>query len=118
MPRKKSDKKVPFEKLRWQLDPVTLPFETTEDLEPLKEIIGQKRAVEAFRFGMGMNKPGYNVFVTGVSGSGRMSTVKKLLEEMSKENAKVPDDVSYVNNFKHPEAPILLRHRAGVGKEF
>ena len=42
MPRKKSDKKVPFEKLRWRLDPATLPFETTEDLEPLKEIIGQK----------------------------------------------------------------------------
>ncbi len=84
MPRKKPDKEVPLEKLRWRLDPVTLPFETTEDLEPLKEIIGQKRGVEAFRFGMGINKPGYNVFVTGAPGSGRMSTVRKLLQELSK----------------------------------
>jgi hypothetical protein len=61
MPRKKPDKEVPFEKLRWSLDPATLPFETTDDLKPLKEIIGQNRAVEAFRFGMGIDKPGYNV---------------------------------------------------------
>ena len=84
MPRKKSVNEVPVDKLRWRLDPATLSFETTEDLKPLKEIIGQKRGVEAFRFGMGMDKPGYNVFVTGTSGTGRMSTVKKLLEEMTK----------------------------------
>ena len=83
MPRKKSEKEVPIEKLRWRLDPATLPFKTTEDLKPLKEIIGQRRGVEAFRFGMGMNKPGYNVFVTGAPGTGRMAAVRKLLEEMS-----------------------------------
>ncbi len=77
MPRKKPVKTVPVDKLRWRLDPATLSFETTEDLKPLKEIIGQKRGVEAFRFGMGIDKPGYNVFVTGTSGTGRMSTVKK-----------------------------------------
>jgi len=69
MPRRKSDKEVPVEKLRWRLNPATLPFKTTEDLDPLKEIIGQSRAVEAFRFGMGINKPGYNVFV-GKNGDG------------------------------------------------
>ena len=35
MPRKKPDKEVALEKLRWRLDPATLPFETTEDLKPL-----------------------------------------------------------------------------------
>ncbi|OPX36522.1 MAG: hypothetical protein B1H13_14360 [Desulfobacteraceae bacterium 4484_190.3] len=64
MPRKKKSDGIPVEKLRWRLDPATLPFETTRDLEPLKEIVGQERGVEAFRFGMGMNKSGYNVFVT------------------------------------------------------
>jgi len=58
MPRKKSVNEVPVDKLRWRLDPATLSFETTEDLKPLKEIIGQKRGVEAFRFGMGIDKPG------------------------------------------------------------
>ncbi len=109
MPRKKSDKSVPIEKLRWRIDQATLPFETTEDLEPLKEIIGQKRGVEAFRFGMGINKPGYNVFVTGEAGTGRMATVRKLLEEISRGKSVVPDDLCYVNNSKNPEAPILLR---------
>ena len=41
MPRKKSDKDVPIDQLRWRLDPATLPFESTEDLKPLREIIGQ-----------------------------------------------------------------------------
>ncbi len=118
MAAKKSDKEVPFEKLRWRLDPATLPFKTTEDLSPLREIIGQDRGVEAFKFGMGINKPGYNVFVTGIANTGRLSTVRKLLEEISKKDGKVPDDLCYVNNFKNTEAPILLRLKAGMGQKF
>ena len=118
MPRKKSDKSVPVDKLRWRLDLSTLPFETTEDLKPLKEIIGQKRGIEAFRFGMGINIPGYNVFVTGTSGTGRMATVRRLLEEMSQKEGRLPDDLCYVNNFKNPEAPVLLRFKAGTGAKF
>ncbi len=118
MPIKKSDKEVPVEKLRWRLNPATLLFKSTEDLEPLKDIIGQRRGVEAFRFGMGINKPGYNVFVTGAPGSGRLATVRLLLKEMSRSDGKVPDDLCYVNNFKKPEEPILLRFEAGRGREF
>jgi ATP-dependent Lon protease len=108
---------VPVEKLRWRLDPATLSFETTEDLQPLKDIIGQKRGVEAFRFGINIDKPGYNVFVTGAAGSGRIATVKKLLEEMSKRE-RVPDDLCYVNCFKDPESPVLIRLPGGKGAEF
>jgi lon-related putative ATP-dependent protease len=108
---------VPVEKLRWRLDPASLPFETTGDLEPLKEIVGQKRGVEAFKFGMGIDKQGYNVFVTGMAGTGRMATVRKLLKEITKDG-KVPDDLCYVNNFKNPEAPILLRLAGGQGIAF
>lgn len=118
MPKKKLDKEVPLDQLRWRLDLATLPFETTEDLKPLKEIIGQKRGVEAFQFGMGIDKPGYNVFVTGTPGSGRMSTVKKLLENMSKKEGHIPDDLCYVNNFKNAESPILIRLKAGMGRKF
>ena len=117
MPKKSSYPEVPLENLRWRLDPATLPFKTTDDLNPLKEIIGQKRAVEAFKFGMGMDRQGYNVFVTGRAGSGRMSTVRKLLQEISKKD-RVPDDLCYVNNFKNPEAPILLRLKGGTGLSF
>jgi pentatricopeptide repeat protein len=112
-----SARKVSLKKLRWRLDPATLSFETTRELQPLKEIIGQERGVEAFRFGINIEKSGYNVFVTGMVGSGRMSTVKKLLEEMSKKDAP-PDDLCYVNCFKNPETPILLRFEAGQGLGF
>jgi lon-related putative ATP-dependent protease len=118
MPKKSSHNRVPVEKLRWRPDPATLPFETTEDLKPLQEIIGQRRGVEAFRFGMGMRQSGYNVFVTGAPGSGRMSTVRKLLEEMSKEEGNVPDDLCYVNNFRNSEAPVLFSLKAGEGQRF
>ncbi len=117
MPKKKAYEEVPVEKLRWQLDPVSLPFETTADLKPLKEIIGQKRGVEAFQFGMGMDKPGYNVFVTGMPGTGRTSTVHKLIKDISK-SGREPEDLCYVNNFKNPEAPLLIRLKKGTGSAF
>ena len=118
MPKNLSDRKVPIDKLRWQLDPAKLAFETTENLEPLKEIIGQKRGVEALRFGISMGKPGYNVFVTGTPGTGRLSTVKRMLEDISREKATVPDDLCYINNFNKTEEPILLRLKAGAGRRF
>ncbi len=117
MPRKKFYAEVPAEKLRWRVNPADLPFENTNELEGLKEIIGQKRGVESLKFGIGMGKRGYNVFVTGAAGTGRMSTVRKLLNEISKKG-QVPDDLCYVNNFKNPEAPVLLHFKGGTGSAF
>ncbi len=105
------------EDLRWKQDPSAFTFTTTDDLEPLQEIIGQDRGVEAFRFGMGIDKPGYNVLVTGQPRSGRLDAVEKLLKEISHEN-KPPDEFCYVNNFKNSEAPLLLRFKAGEGSRF
>jgi ATP-dependent Lon protease len=117
MPQAANSALVPVEKLRWRLDPATLSFDTTEDLSPLTDIIGQDRGVAAFRFGVRMDKPGYNVFVTGAAGSGRMATVKKLLAETLQKD-RMPEDLCYVNNFKDSESPILLRFPAGKGAAF
>ncbi|MEE4266015.1 MAG: AAA family ATPase [Desulfobacteraceae bacterium] len=117
MSQESSYHRIPVEDLRWRLDPSTLPFDTTQTLEPLKDIIGQQRGVEAFRFGVDMDKPGYNVFVTGTAGSGRMATVKRLLEEMSKKEQS-PEDLCYVNCFKNPESPVLIRLSGGSGSTF
>lgn len=113
----KTFREVPLEELRWRLDPAELPFETTETLSPLTEILGQSRAVQAFRFGMNMDKQGYNVFVTGVSGTGRLSTVRRLIKEISGDRP-VPPDLCYVNNFENPEAPLLITLPAGMGHAF
>lgn len=102
------------EELRWTLDTSTLPFATTDELEPLDEILGQDRGVEALRFGIGVRRPGYNILVTGAPGSGRMDAVKKVLA-LAVQGGKVPGDLCYLNNFKDPEAPILVRLGQGQG---
>ena len=117
MPQEANPAAVTVEKLRWRLDPASLSFDSTAELAALDDIIGQDRGVAAFRFGIQMNKPGYNVFVTGAAGSGRMATVRKLLSEMSQKD-RVPEDLCYVKNFKDPELPLLLRFPGGQGGTF
>lgn len=108
---------VPIDKLRWKVDPATLPFSKTTDLEELTEIIGQHRGVEAFRFGMGIDAKGYNIFVTGAADVGKMGMARQLLE-LSARKQCTPNDLCYVNNFKIPEEPILLTFEAGKGQTF
>lgn len=102
--------------LRWTLDTSTLPFDTTDELEPLDEILGQKRGVDALMFGIGIRRPGYNMLVTGASGTGRMDAVKKVLSKVV-QSGESPGDLCYLNNFKDPEAPILVRLGAGLGEK-
>jgi lon-related putative ATP-dependent protease len=106
--------KLTPEALRWILDTSLLPFTTTDDLEPLDEILGQKRGVEALSFGMGIRRPGYNILVTGAPGTGRMDAVRKVLARASTGDG-VPGDLCYLNNFKDPEAPILVCLAPGQG---
>ena len=105
---------VPVEQLRWRCDPQVLPFETTETIHPCEEIIGQERALEAIRTGLDINSIGYNVFVTGLAGTGRFTTIKCVLEEMNMKG-KIPNDLCYVNNFKNPDMPHMLSLPAGQG---
>ncbi|NWF91395.1 MAG: AAA family ATPase [Syntrophaceae bacterium] len=109
--------KVPVEQLRWRCDPGVLPFETTADIHPCEEIIGQDRALEAIRVGLNIHSVGYNIFVTGLAGTGRFTTIKCLLEEMEA-GGKIPNDLCYVNNFKNPDMPHMLSLPPGQGNAF
>lgn len=91
-------------------------FETTEELESLTEIIGQRRAVEAVRFGIDIDQEGYNVFVLGPSGAGKRTLVREFLEQRAPEEP-TPDDWCYVNNFDQPHKPIALRLPTGKGPQ-
>ena len=108
---------VPLEQLRWRCDPNTLPFETTEAIQPCQEIIGQERGLEAIRVGVDINSIGYNIFVTGLAGTGRFTTIKCVLEEIDVKE-KMPNDLCYVNNFKNPDMPHMLSLPAGQGNAF
>lgn len=100
--------------LRKRTDPSEFPFETTAELSPLDEIIGQERAVRAIRFGLDIQSPGYNVFVAGVSGTGKGSIVRRFLTRLSADEP-VPDDVIYVYNFDDPDTARALFLPAGKG---
>src|SRR5699024_7977126 len=82
-----------------------------------KGIIGQQRGVEALEFGLKMNKKGYNIYVSGRSGTGRTSFTQSLASEYAKKQ-KVPDDWVYVNNFMKKDAPTALNFKPGHGKKF
>ncbi len=113
----KTYEEVPVEKLRWRCDPNSFPMETTEAIEPCQEIIGQERALEAIRVGLEIQSIGYNIFVTGLAGTGRFTTIKAVFEEMDVKG-KIPNDLCYVNNFKNPDMPHMLSLPAGQGNGF
>jgi len=67
--------------------------------------------------GLDIKSLGYNIFITGMAGTGRTTTIKQLLERLEKGD-QPPDDILYVNNFKYPDEPSLLFLPAGKGKLF
>jgi Cdc6-like AAA superfamily ATPase len=107
---------VPAEKLRRRLDPASLPFKSTQEVAPLRGTLGQRRAMEALEFGIGVDSAGYNLFVTGLSGSGRTHTVREFLQEIAATRV-APDDWVYVHDFEQPDRPKALRLPVGRGRE-
>lgn len=103
--------------LRETCDPAIFSFRSTEDLEPLSDIIGQERAVKAMEFGLKIDHKGYNIFMTGLTGTGKTSYARAVVKRAA-EGKPVPDDILYVYNFVKPEKPIAINLPAGKGLEF
>lgn len=104
--------------LRWKCALTSLPFKlSTKEVKPLNRIVGQERAVEAIELGARIRSKGYNIWASGVVGTGRMTTVRQILDTLKHEKADLYDFV-YVHNFRQPEAPVLLRFTAGEGRVF
>jgi lon-related putative ATP-dependent protease len=109
---------VPVSELRFRIDPQSLPFENTSTLEPpLERVLGQERASDAIKFGMGMRTGGYHIFVAGHPKTGLTYIAKTYIEEQAKKEP-APPDWCYVFNFKEPDKPKYLSFKAGRGKEF
>jgi len=105
------------EKLKNTCNPDIFSFNTTEELEPLKEVINQERALSAINFSLGIKNSGFNLFVSGLPGSGRTSIVRKIVKEKAIKE-KTPDDWCYVHNFTTPDSPSVIRFPAGKGALF
>jgi len=99
------------------LDPKTLGFETTADIEPASGAVGQARALNALTFGAGMKGPGYNILVTGTEGSGYAATVRSELQAIARTTEK-PSDWVYVSSFDAAGGFRALKLPAGTAKAF
>lgn len=98
-------------------DPELLPFKTTETLEPFSGFFGQERAIEAMEFGVGMHRPGYNLFVMGNPHTGRFSFAMDSLKSVAKKERK-PTDWVYLNNLEDRRHPIAQQFPAGKAHRF
>ena len=95
---------------------------TKEEIESLKasghsEIIGQPRAVKALKMGIEIRAKGYNVFVSGLSGTGKRTAIFRMLGQYKPEDLQLKDIV-IVNNFEKPNNPRVLYFPAGEGAGF
>lgn len=109
--------RVPAEKLRKVCEPESLRFETTESITAKDGIIGQKKAFEALRVGVGVKDKEFNIYVSGASDTGKSRLIKKFLEKIAPISLAFLD-WCYVYNFQEPDRPKAVSLPAGKAGEF
>ena len=115
----KSQTAVNASALTQSINPSALTFADTRELETFQGVLGQDRAVNAIQFGVAMQRPGYNIFVMGETGTGRSSYVRDYLKSEAKRQA-TPSVWCYVNNFRNPREPQaveMLPQEAGIFRQ-
>ncbi|BBO80738.1 ATP-dependent protease [Desulfosarcina ovata subsp. sediminis] len=108
---------VPVSDLRCLCDPSLFDFETTADIPPLDQVIGQERAVRAITFGLEMKSAGYHIFVTGPEGTGKTTIVQEIVGKAARQ-LSTPSDWCMVNNFKDAYRPRAIAVSPGQATRF
>jgi predicted GTPase len=67
------------------------------------------------------HKPGFNIFVTGLTGTGKTSIIKAFLKKITGDpktaaELPTPEDWCYVYNFADADRPLALKIRRGWGR--
>lgn len=109
---------LPVEKLRFNCDENMFDFDTTANVPPLEVMIGQERAVKAVEFGLFAKNPGYNIFMSGLVGTGKITYAQSAVRKVACQEDCNISDWCYVNNFENPSQPIALALPAGMGSVF
>ncbi len=104
------------DRLNTRCDPQSLGFADTRAVEGYDGVLGQERALEAIRFAADIAHEGYNLFVMGPPGTGKHSTVERLLGERAAGDPP-PRDWVYVNDFDQPSRPNALSLPPGRGHD-
>lgn len=111
-------KKLSSKDLRWRCpDDFIKFFKGADKLPSTGIVVGQNRALKALDLGLKLFRPGYNIYVSGMAGTGRMTTIKRTLEQI-RPAGKPPPDRCYVYNFVDPSQPVLLTFQRGQGRAF
>lgn len=97
-----------------QLDSVLVSHILQQPAVPAA-FIGQDRARTALEFAIGMDMPGYNLYVMGEPALGRFTLVQEILQLAASEKA-TPEEWCYLNNFDDERVPITLRLLPGEGR--
>ena len=113
----KKNCELKFSDLRSICDPKMFTFKTTAEVDPLDKVIGQERAVQAIEFGLNMKSPGYNIFVTGIEGTGKSTIIRDIVTQHAK-SLPSPVDWCMVNNFKDEYHPIAVSVPKGKATRF
>lgn len=103
--------------LRFTCDESLFDFETTASVSPLEVMIGQERAVKAVEFGLFTKNPEYNIFISGLVGTGKITYAKAAVSEVAL-HEQVPSDWCYVNNFANHSKPLAISLPSGKGRGF
>ena len=103
------------DEVRKRCDPSVFKCNSTEELKPQENIIGQDRAISALKFGLSIMKPGFNIYVSGLAGTGRTTAIKSFLEMLAAKK-EPPPDWCYVHNFRDSYYPKALKLPAGKGQ--
>ena len=106
-----------YRDLKMTCDTKLFNFETTAELEPINDGIGQERGIRAFEFGVNVDVKGNNIYIEGPSGVGKTMYAKNYLDQLAPKK-KIPNDWCYIYNFQNPNEPIAVSLPAGQGKEF
>lgn len=103
--------------LRKVCNPSIFRFKDTGDLKPLTEIIGQERALKSLSFGLDINNSNYNIYLSGVAGTGKSTLAYEIVKKKAKE-MPVLYDWCYVHNFASPDMPKVIKLKSGLGHIF
>jgi len=107
--------KLPFATLKYKADLAAFEFNGME-MTP-RTILGQPRAQSALEFGVSMSNYGYNIFVMGEPGLGRLSMISNYLDGLAK-TLPSPPSYAYVDNFANPREPMAIELPVGQGHDF
>ena len=102
--------------LRRTIDPATLGFASTAELEPISGLIGQDRALRAIEFGADMKANDFNIFVLGPAASGKATAVRAYLTGKAAQRP-APKDWIYVYNFDNANRPRAIPIPSGRARD-